>query len=99
MIIDKTQLARQIAIVDMIKMMPESLGWHAISVMPVEAQNDLYDFLHDIEVSRGDRRCSACRRAVGVNAYDDELCATCGDRSEQTNNMRQMMATSGVDFR
>lgn len=48
-IIDRTQLDRQWAIVDIIKESHGLIGWHAISELPIEVQNDLYERLHATE--------------------------------------------------
>lgn len=95
-IIDRSQLDRQFAIVDMIKELPAAIAWAAISnTLPLDAQIDLYDFLHDIESQRHGH-CSTCHKALGED--DIDLCASCGDRSEQLANMQQMMGRSGVVF-
>ena len=53
MVIDKTQFQRQTAIVDLIRSLPTAVAWAAISsALTEEAQNDLYDFLHEIEMQR-----------------------------------------------
>lgn len=96
-LIDRTQLNRQMAIVDMLMEMPAPIAWHAISVLSLEAQNSLYDWLHDIETRRG-LRCGSCRKPLDQDHDGDELCGTCGDRSEQINDMREMMSKSGVVF-
>lgn len=94
-ITDKTQLARQFAIVDMIRELPTALAWTGVSELPIDAQDDLYDFLKAIEDERGGR-CEVCRKPLDED--DADLCGACADRSEQLMNMAQMQARSGVVF-
>lgn len=91
-LIDRTQFQRQAGIVDMIRALPPIVCWHAISEMPVEEQNDLYDRLRSVEVSK----CEIC--GDDLDEDDIELCFACGNRSERLANMQELCNTSGVVF-
>lgn len=92
-VIDRTQFQRQAAIVDLLRSLPDVIAWHAVSELSIESQDDLYEFLHEIEDERSER-CAACRDRLGED--DVELCGACADRSEQLNNINQMIYRSGV---
>lgn len=51
-IIDRTPIERSFAIIDMIRELPDIIGFAAINELPMAAQDDLYDFLKEAEDRR-----------------------------------------------